>query len=287
MFIKSAEEFEHFVAKVFELSRHHAEVTQASGDYGVDLVLNGEIAVQVKFYGTAVGPAAVQEVVAGRKYYKCTQAWVVTNSTYTPAAVTLAQVNDVRLIDGNELAWLAENPDDTADHGERYRAVREVRATFGMGAEDDFFDYEPNRHFGATTFTVGGITITRDQIERMSSRERNSFLMALTREQFEAFQDAGLDMGAIPDRSGICSHCGAPVYYTPSSPSRSLCAACEDRIQKLVQAEEQVQIRPAPAPAQGPPPPTQAQAAPSAPPGWYYPEGPGRAARWWDGQSWR
>lgn len=284
MFIKSAAEFEHFVAKVFELNGHYAEVTQASGDYGVDLVLNGEIAVQVKFYGTPVGPAAVQEVVAGSRYYKCNQAWVVTNSSYTPAAVALAAANDVRLIDGNELAWLAENPDDTADHGERYRAVKEVRATFGLGVEDDYHDYQPNRNIGATTFTAGGITITRDQIERMSSRERNSFLMSLTYEQFEAFQDAGLDMGAIPDRSGICSLCEAPVYYTPSSPSRSLCAACEDRIQRLVEAEEQVQVQSAPAPTQAHP--TQAQAAPSAPPGWYYPEGPARPARWWDGQSW-
>lgn len=172
MFIKSGEEFEHFVAAILERNGHYAEVTQASGDYGIDLVLNGEIAVQVKFYGTAVGPAAVQEVAAGSKFYKCSQASVVTNSTFTPAAVALAEANDVRLIDGDELSWLVENPDSTTDHGERYRAMKEVKAQFGLGPEDEYFDYQPNRQSSATTFTVGGRIVTSEQIEKMTSRER-------------------------------------------------------------------------------------------------------------------
>ena len=227
MFIKSGEEFEHFVAAVLERNGHYAEVTQASGDYGVDLVLNGEIAVQVKFYGSAVGPAAVQEVVAGSRFYKCNQAWVVTNSTYTPAAIALAEANEVRLIDGNELAWLAENPDSTTDHGERYRALKEVKATFGLGTEESYFDYQTNANSFATTFTAGGITITRDQIERMNSEERRRWLNSLTYEQFDQFQQAGLYLSDIPDRSGICDRCSALITdYSHSSTQQSLCAPC-------------------------------------------------------------
>lgn len=98
MFVKSGTEFEKFVAKVFAANGHHAAVTKGSGDYGVDLVLNGEIAVQAKFYGGVVGPSAVQEVVAGRAVYGCSEAWVVTNSTFTPAAV--AQRSRLRLGSG-------------------------------------------------------------------------------------------------------------------------------------------------------------------------------------------
>jgi hypothetical protein len=123
MFIKSGPEFEHFVAEVFEENGHCAEVTQASGDFGVDLILNGEIAVQVKFYGATVGPTAVQEVVAGMAFYNCSEAWVVTNSTFTPAAELLAKANNVRLIAGDELQWIAENPDRSANHRERYDAA--------------------------------------------------------------------------------------------------------------------------------------------------------------------
>ncbi|WP_205878912.1 restriction endonuclease [Mycobacterium camsae] len=122
MFVKSGTEFEKFVAQVFAANGHHATVTKNSGDYGVDLVLNGEIAVQAKFYGSVVGPSAVQEVVAGRAVYGCSEAWVVTNSTFTPAAVTLAKANGVRLIAGDELQWLAENPERSTEHAARYRA---------------------------------------------------------------------------------------------------------------------------------------------------------------------
>jgi restriction system protein len=45
----------------------------------------------------------VQEVVAALKFYKADEAWVVTNSSFTPSARSLAQANNVRLIDGHDL----------------------------------------------------------------------------------------------------------------------------------------------------------------------------------------
>jgi hypothetical protein len=121
-------DFEHYVAEVLHLNGHHAAVTKASGDYGVDLIVNGRIAVQVKDYATPVGPKAVQEVVAGMAYYRCEEAWVVTSSTFTKNAAKLAEVNGVRLITGEELDWMLANPDTTADHRERYEAhLAEVR----------------------------------------------------------------------------------------------------------------------------------------------------------------
>lgn len=117
-------EFERYVGHVFYENGHHAAATKGSGDYGVDLVLDGKIAVQVKRYSSPVGPGAVQEVVAGKVVYDCAEAWVVTNSTFTRAAVALAKANGVRLIAGDELQWLADNPDRTADHRARYEAAQ-------------------------------------------------------------------------------------------------------------------------------------------------------------------
>jgi restriction system protein len=116
-------QFERYVGQVFYDNGHHAAVTKISGDHGVDLVLNGYIAVQVKCYSSPVGQGAIQEVVAGKAIYKCTEAWVVTNSTFTPAAVKLAEANGVRLIAGKELQWLADNPDPSSDHRDRYEAA--------------------------------------------------------------------------------------------------------------------------------------------------------------------
>ena len=79
------------------------KVTQASGDYGIDVTAhkNGKkYAVQCKYYSQPVGIAAVQEAVAGKVHYGCTEAMVVTNITFTPAAETLAKENGVILLAG-------------------------------------------------------------------------------------------------------------------------------------------------------------------------------------------
>ncbi len=81
----------------------NVEVTKASGDYGIDVIANKDghkYAVQCKYYSHPVGISAVQEVVAGKVMYGCDKAMVVTNSTYTNAAMELAQTNNVTLLSG-------------------------------------------------------------------------------------------------------------------------------------------------------------------------------------------
>ena len=76
--------------------------TRYVGDYGADLIVNKagvKTVVQAKRYGKAVGIKAVQEAVAAKGMYGCTEAMVVTNSTYTRAAIDLARANRVSLWD--------------------------------------------------------------------------------------------------------------------------------------------------------------------------------------------
>ena len=107
----SGHEFEHHVAKVMRANGYRVTVTRGSGDYGVDLILNGQIAVQVKRYSSPVGPKAVQEVVAGMAIHRCTESWVVTNSTFTAAAIKLAAANGVRLVPGRSFEAMASEVD--------------------------------------------------------------------------------------------------------------------------------------------------------------------------------
>lgn len=97
-------EYEHVAAQYLKNSGYHSvKVTKASGDYGVDITAtkNGKrYAVQCKYYSGSVGVEAVQQVVAGRTYYGCDSAAVITNSSFTKAAETLAAANDVILIGG-------------------------------------------------------------------------------------------------------------------------------------------------------------------------------------------
>lgn len=98
--------FEHFLEALFARLGYESEATQASGDYGVDVLIRKKgrrIAVQAKHYSSPVGLSAVQEVHTGMKYYKADEAWVVTNNDFTKAARELADSTGVKLMNGTAL----------------------------------------------------------------------------------------------------------------------------------------------------------------------------------------
>ena len=80
------------------------EVTQASVDYGADIIATDRRGrrwvFQCKKYGKNVGNAAVQEVVAARAHYDADRAAVMTNAYLTRNAKALAEENEVRVIEG-------------------------------------------------------------------------------------------------------------------------------------------------------------------------------------------
>ncbi len=99
-------QFERYLGLLFRSQGYQAQVTQASGDFGADLVLEKgghKTVVQAKRYSKNVGIDAVQQVVASMKHYKAAEAWVVTNRDYTEAAYKLAESNGVRLINRQQL----------------------------------------------------------------------------------------------------------------------------------------------------------------------------------------
>ena len=104
-------QFEVYLKNHFLDDGYEVQHTKASGDYGVDLIIlkdKRKIAIQVKKYSGPVGMKAVQEVFSGKAHYKCSEAWVITNSKYTPQAVKMARSCGVRLITGSELNELLE-----------------------------------------------------------------------------------------------------------------------------------------------------------------------------------
>ena len=108
--------FEHFLEALFARLGYKSEATQASGDYGVDVILvkkGRRIAVQAKHYSSPVSLSAVQEVHAGISYYNADEGWVVTNNTFTKSATDLARASNIRLIDGTELRKLVASASGT------------------------------------------------------------------------------------------------------------------------------------------------------------------------------
>lgn len=108
--ITNGYEFEEYIAYIYsKLGYEVTTVTKKSGDQGVDVIMkkdNVKYAIQVKYYNNPVGNKAIQEVVAGKQYYYCDKAMVVTNSSFTKQAEKLALSNDVILIDGIKLEQL-------------------------------------------------------------------------------------------------------------------------------------------------------------------------------------
>ena len=106
-------DFERYILNQFIKKGFKAYMTKSTGDQGVDIIVENtqqvKIAIQVKKYSSKVGNSAIQEVAAGRKIYKCTEAWVITNSTFTPGAIQLAKANRVKLIDGFEMTKYFED----------------------------------------------------------------------------------------------------------------------------------------------------------------------------------
>lgn len=95
--------FEEWCAALLRVAGFHdVKVTQRSKDYGVDVIacLDGEkYAVQCKNYTGKVGIDAVQAINAGKAYWDCDKAMVITTSTFTRNAIDLAVKCDVTLWD--------------------------------------------------------------------------------------------------------------------------------------------------------------------------------------------
>lgn len=99
-------QFELYLAKLLTINGYQTEVTQASGDQGVDIIAkkNGQTyAIQAKRYVNSVSNKAVQEVFSGKQYYNLQHAIVVTNNTFTKSAKELADKTHVTLMDREDL----------------------------------------------------------------------------------------------------------------------------------------------------------------------------------------
>lgn len=104
----SGQEFEDMLIEVLLPSEGYINIngTSYTGDYGVDIVAetNGiKCAIQCKRFNSKVSIKAIQEIVAGKKHYRCDKAIVITNNYYTKNAKELAFDNKVELLDRDDI----------------------------------------------------------------------------------------------------------------------------------------------------------------------------------------
>ena len=108
--VMTGREFELYLEVLFQTLGYGAEQLPTSKDFGADLILvsgDKRIAVQAKRYKANVGNRAVQMILGAKSYYGCQEAWIVTNSFYTKAAIQMASKTNVVLVDRNGLLdWM-------------------------------------------------------------------------------------------------------------------------------------------------------------------------------------
>jgi restriction system protein len=95
-------QFEEFVAAVLRGAGYEVNITNTTGDYGVDLIAakhTVRTAVQCKRQARPVGVAAIQQAVAGAAMHRCTATMVVSNNVFTRQAQRLAQIHSCELVD--------------------------------------------------------------------------------------------------------------------------------------------------------------------------------------------
>lgn len=106
-------EFEVFCKSVLQANGFkNLRTTKGSGDQGIDLLAEKEgikYGIQCKCYSSDIGNKAVQEAFAGKTYYGCHVAVVLTNRNFTRSAKDLAESNQVLLWGRDTLNALCEN----------------------------------------------------------------------------------------------------------------------------------------------------------------------------------
>ncbi len=104
--IKKGIIFENQCLEILKENGWKVKATPNTGDQGVDLIAsvdNLRICIQCKNHKKAVGNKAVQEISAGKLYWKGTHSVLVSKSGFTKSAQKLARANKVKLINIFEL----------------------------------------------------------------------------------------------------------------------------------------------------------------------------------------
>jgi hypothetical protein len=106
-------EFEHWVADLFRQAGFRVEVTQASGDHGVDLWAHAGtdlVAVQCKRWADTVGEPVIRDLYGAVAAANANAGYLITTGTFTAQAQQFAQGKMLFLIDLDKLMEAVKVP---------------------------------------------------------------------------------------------------------------------------------------------------------------------------------
>ena len=135
-------DFENYCAELLTAKGfENVETTPPSHDYGVDIIADRDgitYAIQCKCYSDAVGVRAVQEAYAGKDYYDCMVAAVMTNQSFTKNAIGFAEKLNVILWDGDYVMRLIHDVAIPEKRNIRNLLTRPQRRTKRIETEEEY-----------------------------------------------------------------------------------------------------------------------------------------------------
>lgn len=151
---------------------------------GADVIAykdNVKYVIQVKFYNNPVGNKAVQEVVGAIGMYNADKGVVVTNSTFTPSAVELANANNIELVNGEKIEIykkkIVNNVESkSSNYDEEF--IKNVIQLWNIATEDVQIDGNP-KCLEELFFKFGMVLRTMDNENFYKEYNINKFLELL------------------------------------------------------------------------------------------------------------
>jgi hypothetical protein len=101
-------EFEEEVASLLREHGHAVQTTSASGDEGVDLVVDRATVVQCKNHAKPVAPATVRDLAGAKQYFGARRAILISSRGFTSGAIEFARKVNIELWDVHTLVSLQD-----------------------------------------------------------------------------------------------------------------------------------------------------------------------------------
>ena len=108
-------EFEREVASLFSRHGHHATLTPATADGGVDIWISepdGKVIVQCKAHAKPIGPSVARELYGTLKHFQAKRAVLVSRSGFTPGVENYTRGKPIDLLSLEHLIKLQRNSSD-------------------------------------------------------------------------------------------------------------------------------------------------------------------------------
>lgn len=148
--------YENYCCKYLQEKGYTTKTTAASGDQGADIIAQKDgfkIAVQCKYRTEgSVGNEAIQQALAGKAFYDCDLALVITNVDFTAKAIEAARKLKVKI--WPNVRMMARNYDSSNDNSEENYDIEEMEyesvGPFIFGVSEVFAELQELIDYGRT-----------------------------------------------------------------------------------------------------------------------------------------